>query len=77
MTCRFQIDPLERRFSQYRQMSSGRFLGGLREAISSEKIIMLKALLKDDIDISNIMDNNVEHDENIETLLHHVDLSRC
>ena len=77
MTCRFQVDPLERRFSQYRQMSSGRFLGGLREATSSEKIIKLKALLKDDIDISNIMDNNVEHDENIETLLHHVDLSRC
>ena len=23
------------------------------------------------------MDSNVEHDENIETLLHHVDLSRC
>ena len=33
--------------------------------------------MKDDIDISNIMDSNVEHDENIETLLHHVDLSRC
>ena len=77
MTCRFQVDPLERRFSQYRQMSSGRFVAGLREATSSEKIIKLKALLKDDIDISNIMDNNVEHDENIETLLHHVDLSRC
>ena len=32
--------------------------------------------MKDDIDISNIMDSNVKHDENIETLLHHVDLSR-
>ena len=58
-------------------MSGGRFLVGLREATSSEKIIKLKTLLKDDIDISNIMDSNVEHDENIETLLHHVDLSRC
>ena len=29
------------------------------------------------IDISNIMNINVEHDENIETLLHHVDLSCC
>ena len=63
--------------SEYRQMSDGRFLVGLREATSSEKIIKLKTLLKDDIDISNIMDSNVEHDENIETLLHHVDLSRC
>ena len=66
-----------RRFGQYRQMSGGRFLVGLREATSSEKIIKLRTLLKDDIDISNIMDSNVEHDENIETLLHHVDLSRC
>ena len=77
MTSRFQSDPLERRFSQYRQMSDGRFLVVLREATSSEKIIKLKTLLKDDIDISNIMDSNVEHDENIETLLHHVDLSCC
>ena len=66
-----------RRFGQYRQMSGGRFLVGLREAILSEKIIKLKTLLKDDINITNIMDSNVEHDENIETLLHHVDLSRC
>ena len=58
-------------------MRGGRFLVGLRKAASSEKIIKLKTLLKDDIDISNIMDSNVEHDENIETLLHHVDLSRC
>ena len=64
-----------RRFGQYRQMSGGRFLVGLREATSPEKIIKLKTLLKDDIDISNIMDSNVEHDENIETLLHQVDLS--
>ena len=56
-------------------MSGGRFLVGLREVTSSEKIIKLKTLLKDDIDIR--MDSNVEHDENIETLLHHVDLSRC
>ena len=66
-----------RRFGQYQQMSGGRFLVGLREAILSEKIIKLKTLLKDDINITNIMDSNVEHDENIETLLHHVDLSCC
>ena len=33
--------------------------------------------MKDDIGISNIMDSNVEHDENIKTLLPHVDLSHC
>ena len=76
LTSRFQSDPLKRRFGQYRQISSGRFLVGLKETTSSEKIIELKMFLKDDIGISNIMDSNVEHDENIETLLHHVDLSR-
>ena len=77
MTSRFQSDPLERQFGQYRQMSGGRFLIELKKATSSEKIIKLKTLLKNDIDISNIMDSNVERDENMETLLHHVDLSRC
>ena len=47
-------------------MSGERFLVGLREATSSKKII-----------ISNIMASNVEDDENIEILLHHVDLSHC
>ena len=75
MTSRFQSDPLEKRFGQFQQMSGGRFLVGLREATSSGKIIKLKTLLKNDISISNIMDSNVEHDENVETLLHHVDLS--
>ena len=57
-------------------MSGRRFLVGLKEATSSEKIIKLKTLLKDD-NISNIMDSNVKHDENIEALLHHVDFSGC
>ena len=62
MTSKVQRNPLESRFGQYRQMSGGWFLTGLREATSSEKIIKLKTLLKDGIDISNIMDYNVEHE---------------
>ena len=58
-------------------MNGGRFPVGQRKATSSEKIIKLKTVLKDDIDVSNIIDSKVEHDENIVTLLHHVDLSRC
>ena len=58
MTSKVQRNPLERRFGQYRQMSGGWFLTGLREATSSEKIIKLKTLF----DISNIMDYNVEHE---------------
>ena len=38
LTSRFQNDPLERRFSQYRQMCGGRFLVGLRELNSSEDL---------------------------------------
>ena len=49
LTSRFQSDPLERRFSQYRQMSGGRFLVGLREVNSSEKIFKIRSLLKENI----------------------------
>ena len=53
LTSRFQSDPLERRFGQYRQMSGGRFLVGLRVATHSEKIMKLKSLLKGDIKSSH------------------------
>ena len=33
--------------------------------------------MSDDIGISNITDSNVEHGENIETVLYHVDHSCC
>ena len=42
----FKSDPLERRFGQFRQMSGGRFLVGLRDVTHSKKIIKLKSLLK-------------------------------
>ena len=50
LTARFQTDPLERRFSRYRQMSGGRFLIGLRELECSERIIAITTLLKESID---------------------------
>ena len=49
LTARFQTDPLERRFSRYRQMSGGRFLVGLREVETTEKIIKITQLLKEDL----------------------------
>ena len=64
MASRFQSDSLERRFGQYRQMIGGRFLLGITEA-TSEKIIKHKTLLKDNVDISNVLNGNVEHDEDI------------
>lgn len=49
LTSRFQSDPIERRFSQYRQMSGGRFLVSLREVLTSERILICRSLLKEDI----------------------------
>ena len=50
LTSRFQTDPLESRFSRYRQMSGGRFLVSLREVNTSEKIAAIASLLKESID---------------------------
>ena len=44
---KFQSDPLEQRFSQYRQMSGGNFLVSLREVLNSENTLLCKSLLKE------------------------------
>ena len=49
LTARFQTDPLERRFSRYRQMNGGHFLVSLREVLSSDKTLLWNSLLKEDI----------------------------
>ena len=54
LTGRSQTDPLERRFSQYRQMSGGRFLVSLTEVIRSESILSYKILLKHTIDYTEL-----------------------
>ena len=48
-THRFQSNPLENRFSQYRQMSGGRFLVSLQEVLSTERILTCQSLLKRNI----------------------------
>ena len=50
LTARLQSDPIERRFSQYRQMSGGRFLVSLREVRNTERILSCRSLIKNDID---------------------------
>jgi WD40 repeat protein len=57
---RLQSDPLEKRFSQYRQMSGGRFLVSLREVITSERILICRSLLKVNV---NFWEENL-HKEN-------------
>ena len=44
---RFQSDPLEKRFSQYRQMSGGNFLVSLKEVQDTEKTLICRSLLKE------------------------------
>ena len=77
LTSRFQIDPLERRFRQYRQMSGGRFLVGQRYVTSSEKIIKIKSLLKEDLDIDNVRADNTNDDETTSRLLSHPGIVSC
>jgi hypothetical protein len=66
LTRRLQSDPIENRFSQYRQMSGGRFLVSQREVISSERILICRSLLKEGINFweeeSLRSDHNVEPD---------------
>ena len=52
LTARFQSYPLERRFNQCRQISGGRFVVGLKDTICSERILKIKSLLKEGIDIN-------------------------
>ena len=49
ITAGLQSDPVERRFSQYRQMSGGRFLENLREVLNNERILRCRSLIKENI----------------------------
>ena len=53
LTSRFQSDPLEKRYGKYHQMSGGRFLVGLKDVVFSEKILKIKSLVKEGLDIDD------------------------
>ena len=69
MTGRLQSDPIERRFSQYRQMSGGRFLVSLREVYNSERILACRSLIKENINFWNEDLSIKEDNEDIKKLL--------
>ena len=56
-TARLQSDPVERRFSQYRQMSGGRFLKNLREVLNSKRIFPCHSLIKENKVITGYWDH--------------------
>ena len=60
---KLQSDPLEKRFSQYRQMSGGRFLVSLREVISSERILICRSLIKANV---NFWEEDLQEDNSFD-----------
>ena len=72
LTSRFQSDPLGRRYAKYR--SGRKFSIGLKDDILSEKIIKIKSLLEEGIDIDENLEVTDEGDvQKLEHLLHDVD----
>ena len=69
LTARLQSDPIERRFSQYRQMSGDRFLVSLREVLTSERILKCKSLIKENI---NFWDENLQQEEDPVTVVNDI-----
>lgn len=57
--------------------SGGRFLVGLKDATSSEKILKIKSVLKEGIDIDNNVKVGKKDDEMIESLLLDIDIMDC
>lgn len=51
ITERFQIDPIERRYCQYQQKNGNRFSVSLKYVICCERIVKLKILIKEGINL--------------------------
>ena len=58
-------------------MNGGRFLVGLQDVTSSEKIIKIKSLLKEDLDIDKVKFDNTNDDERTSRLLIHTGIVSC
>ena len=51
LTSRSQSDPLERGYSQYRQMNGDRLLVGLKEVNTAKRVLKIRSLLKEGINL--------------------------
>jgi hypothetical protein len=69
LTAKFQSDPLERRYGQYRQMSGGRFLVSLKDVNTSEKILKIKSLVQEGVDIDDSVKVHRHNDLEVQKLL--------
>ena len=61
LTNRFQTDPLEKLYGQYRQMFGGRFLDSFKDVSNSENVLKVKSLVKAGFDISDSFKVNNEY----------------
>ena len=72
LTARFQSDPLEKRYGQYRQMSGGRFLVSAKDVDRSENILKIQSLVKEGFEIDNSLKEKLDGSEDVNTLLQQV-----
>ena len=73
LTARFQSDPIERRFGQYRQMSGGRFLISEKDIAISEKILKIKALIKEGVQLDSTVLSTEEDPAQVVKLMEDVE----
>lgn len=69
LTAKFQSDPIEKRFGQYRQMSGGRFLISAKDVMGSEKILKIKSLIREGFNIDGKIILKEDNSSNIQNLL--------
>ena len=70
LTQRLQSNPIENRFSQYRQMSGRRFLVSLLEVRSTERNLAYRSLLKGmKADVDLWQDDLVTENEDVENFM--------
>ena len=75
MTGRLQSNPIERRISQYHQMSWGCFLVSLREVYNSKRVSACRSLIKENINFWNEDFSMEEYNEEIKK--HLADIQPC
>ena len=69
LTVKFQSDPIEKRFGQYRQMSGGRFLISAKDVFCSEKNLKIKSLVREGFNIDDKVKLEEDHSSDLQDLL--------
>ena len=73
LTEEFQSDPIERCSGQYRQISGGRFLISEKDINISEKILKIKELIKEGVEINSTVLSTGEDSTQVAKLMDNID----